>query len=60
MKYDAELDEAEYKDKHLLIGFDSNANLIEIIYDVIDDDTVLVFHAMKCRKAYITLLRLGE
>jgi len=35
-------------DKHLLIGFDNSANLLEIMYNVIDEQTVKVFHAMKC------------
>ncbi|GMO66035.1 MAG: hypothetical protein Ta2A_13990 [Treponemataceae bacterium] len=58
MKYDAELDEPESDGKHLLIGFDCNANLIEILYANIDDDTVRVFHAMKCRTTFIALLNL--
>jgi uncharacterized DUF497 family protein len=59
MKYDAEFDEpdeSETKDRHLLIGFDCNANLIEVLYTVVDDDTVRVFHAMKCRNPFIALL----
>ena len=43
-------------DKHLLIGFDSNANLLEIIYNVIDWQTVKVFHAMKCTNVHRGLL----
>ena len=43
-------------DKHLLIGFDSNANLLEIMYNVIDDQTVRVFHAMKCTNTHRVLL----
>jgi hypothetical protein len=31
MKYDAELDEPKINGKHLLVGFDCNANLIEIM-----------------------------
>jgi len=42
--------------KHLLIGFDSNANLLEIMYNVIDEQTVRVFHAMKCTNAHRALL----
>jgi len=33
--------------KHLLKGFYNNANLLEIMYNVIDEQTVKVFHAMK-------------
>jgi hypothetical protein len=55
-EYDAELDEPGAINKHLLIGFDRKANLIEIMYNVIDDNTVRVFHAMKCRDTFIALL----
>jgi len=43
-------------DKHLLIGFDNNANLLEIMYNVIDAQTVKVFHAMRCTNAHRGLL----
>jgi hypothetical protein len=52
--YDDMLDEDN--DKHLLIGFDGNGNLLEILYNVIDDDTIRVFHAMKCTDEFIKLL----
>jgi len=44
------------KDKHLLLGFDDNGNLLEIMYNIIDAQTVNVFHAMRCRKVYYHLL----
>jgi uncharacterized DUF497 family protein len=59
-KYDAELDGADFENKYLLIGFDRNANLIEVIYNAIGSDTVRVFHAMKCRRSYIELLGVKE
>jgi uncharacterized DUF497 family protein len=43
-------------DKHLLIGFNGNGNLLEILYNVIDDETIRVFHAMKCTDEFIKLL----
>ena len=43
-------------DKHLLIGFDNNGNLLEIMYNIIDDHSINVFHAMKCRNIYKRLL----
>ena len=46
--------------KHFLIGFDSNANLLEIMYNVIDEKTVRVFHAMKCTSAHRKLLEIGD
>jgi hypothetical protein len=42
--------------KYLLLGYDGNANLLEIIYNVLDEHTIYVFHAMKCRKAYRSLV----
>jgi hypothetical protein len=45
------------KDKYLLIGFDRNGNPLEILYNIIDDKTVSVFHAMKCRNFYMHLLQ---
>jgi hypothetical protein len=41
-----------FDDKHLLLGFDSNGNLLEILYNFIDEQSVNVFHAMKCRTAW--------
>ncbi|MDR1470374.1 MAG: hypothetical protein LBT00_13910 [Spirochaetaceae bacterium] len=38
--------------KHLLVGFDRNANLLEILYNVTGYQEVNVFHAMKCRPAW--------
>jgi hypothetical protein len=43
-------------EKHLLIGFDLNANLLEIMYNVIDEQTIKVFHAMKCTNTFRVLL----
>jgi hypothetical protein len=43
-------------EKHLLIGFDSNANLLEILYNVIDEQYIKVFHAMRCRDVLLPLL----
>jgi hypothetical protein len=31
--------------------------LLEIMYNVIDEQTVNVFHAMKCRSIYLSLLK---
>jgi hypothetical protein len=38
------------EEKHLLIGFDGNANVLEILYNVIGPLKIRVFHAMPCRK----------
>jgi len=39
--------------KTLAIGYDGNARLIEVIFHVISDEYIIVFHAMPCRKSYI-------
>ena len=43
--------------KHLLLGFDRSMNLLEIAYNMIDERSFKVFHAMKCRNSYYELLR---
>jgi ERCC4-type nuclease len=45
------------QDKHLLLDFDCNSNLLEIMYNVVDEQTVNVFHAMKCQSIYLSLLK---
>ncbi|GMO62193.1 MAG: hypothetical protein Ta2A_08700 [Treponemataceae bacterium] len=52
--YNEVMDGAE--EKHLAIGFDTHAKLLEILYNVIDERTINVFHAMKCRKIYLPLV----
>ena len=47
-----------YTNKWLIIGYDTAGNLLEIAYNIIDDDTVNVFHAMPCRKKFINELNL--
>jgi hypothetical protein len=50
-------DDEDAENKRLLTGFDRNANPIEIYYNILDADTVRVFHAMKCRNVYKHLLK---
>jgi len=40
----------DYQNKYLLIGFNTKGNLIEVMYNRIDDERINVFHAMRCRK----------
>ena len=47
------------EEKYLLIGLDRRLNPLEILYNEIDDHTVNVFHAMKCRKAWRNLANLA-
>jgi len=39
--------------KTLSIGYDGNARLLEIIFHVVTDEHIVVFHAMPCRKYYV-------
>lgn len=39
--------------KTLSIGYDGNARLLEVIFHVITDEHIVVFHSMPCRKYYI-------
>jgi hypothetical protein len=56
-KYDGCLEGGkDSENKRLLIGFDCNANPLEIYYNILDGDTVRVFHAMKCRSIHKHLL----
>ena len=52
--YDDVLDED--REKHLLIGFDRSLNLLEILYNVLDNEKIKVFHAMKCTEKYRKLV----
>ncbi|MDR0321428.1 MAG: hypothetical protein LBI28_07975 [Treponema sp.] len=38
--------------KYLSVGFDKTGNLLEIMYNYIDEQTIKVFHAMKCQKHF--------
>ena len=51
--FDDGVDEYE---KFLLIGFDSKGNLLEVMYNITDGQSINIFHAMKCRKEYLKLL----
>jgi len=57
VKYDGYLeDDEDAENKRLLIGYDRKANLLEIYYNILDKDTVRVFHAMKCQNVHKHLL----
>ena len=51
---------AGHEERNLLIGLDRQLNPIEILYNEVDDNTVNVFHVMKCRKAWRNLANLEE
>ena len=41
-----------YINKWLIIGYDKAGNLLEVAYNIIDEETINVFHAMPCRKKF--------
>ena len=49
--------EEDDETKYLSVGFDKSGKLLEIMYNYIDEQTVKVFHAMKCRKQFYELLK---
>jgi len=44
--------EEDNETKYLTVGFDKSGNLLEVMYNYINDQTIKVFHAMKCRKQF--------
>jgi hypothetical protein len=42
--------------RELRLGFDTTGRLLEIVVLLLDDDTEMVIHAMKCRPQYFDLL----
>jgi hypothetical protein len=51
--FEEQIDDGD--NKHLILGFDTNRRLLEIMYNVIDKHTINVFHVMKCRNIWRTL-----
>ena len=43
-KYDGWFNERGQKDQYLLVGFDLKGNPLEIMYNIIDNETISVFH----------------
>jgi uncharacterized DUF497 family protein len=43
----------EESDKEIVIGWTGSGQLLEIIYLILDDNNIMVIHAMKCRKHYL-------
>ena len=43
-------------EKFLTVGFDTNGNLLEVMYNLTDDNVMVIFHAMKCCKKYINMI----
>ena len=45
-------------EKYAVIGFDRAGNPLEIMYNLIDNNTISIFHAMKVRNSFIKMLGL--
>ena len=45
-----------FDNKYLIVGFDMNGNLIEVMYNLVSKDIANIFHAMKCRKEFLQKL----
>ena len=43
-------------EKLLVIGFDTNGNLLEVMYNITEENIGNIFHAMKCRKQFMGLI----
>ncbi|MDR2482943.1 MAG: hypothetical protein LBD08_04855 [Treponema sp.] len=56
--YEPEDDDA--RDKYLLVGFNRRANPIEILYNVMGEYHINVYHAMPCSSIYHHLLKPEE
>jgi hypothetical protein len=54
-QYDGLMDEKD-AEKHLLIGFNTKGNPLEILYNDLGENTANVFHAMACGNANLSLL----
>jgi len=52
--------EEDNETKYLSIGFDKSGNLLEVMYNFIDERTIKVFHAMRCRKQFYEKLKEQE
>jgi len=55
-RYDGPIENME--NKYIRIGFDRAGNLLEIMYNEIDEHTVNIFHVMRCRSIYYSLLNI--
>jgi hypothetical protein len=43
---------------YAIVGFDAAGNPLEVFYNIIDDETINIFHAMRCRDTVIAQLGL--
>ena len=53
--YDGPIDDDNGNNRFIRLGFDTGGNLLEIMYNEYKDH-VCIFHAMKCRNIFFSLL----
>ena len=54
--YDGPIEDTDMMNNRFIrLGFDTSRNLLEILYNEYDDH-VCIFHAMKCRSIFFSLL----
>jgi hypothetical protein len=46
-----------YENKYIVLGTDHAGNLLEIMYNEMEDGALNVFHAQPCRTIYLPLLK---
>jgi len=46
-----------FDNKYLVVGFDMNSNLTEVMYNLVDENIANIFHVMKCRKEFLQKLQ---
>jgi hypothetical protein len=49
-----------FDNKYAVIGFDLSGNPMEVMYNIIDEHSINIFHAMKCRDTFRKELGLEE
>ncbi|GHV85263.1 hypothetical protein AGMMS50230_08710 [Spirochaetia bacterium] len=53
-RYEGPIEDEE--NRYIVLGFDRAGNLLEIMYNRLNEKKVKVFHAMKCRSIFFSLL----
>ncbi|GHV55493.1 hypothetical protein AGMMS49579_18510 [Spirochaetia bacterium] len=53
-RYEGPVEDGE--NRYIVLGFDRAGNLLEIMYNRLNEKKVKVFHAMKCRNIFFGLL----
>jgi hypothetical protein len=41
-----------FENKYAVIGFDLSGSPMEVMYNIIDEHSINIFHAMKCRDTF--------